>query len=329
MVALRHYAARLFAVAASVLLLASCGGSSNDTPEAVPLFSTTVVVGSSVTDTGNRCGLPNDRDPLCFPVPPYASTGIASNGPLYNQILAARYGSPMVASRAGGFNYAYNGAETGVIPTDTVPDNVPNMQMQTEQFLARVSYQANPQYLYIVDSAAFGNNVRRVLELLQANPALAATLPTQATQQAAADVFGVVSRLYAAGARHVVLTNVANVGLAPGLAALGTSAIQLAAGMSAGFNNALAAQIVPALKAANPGLNIYYVDLNKLTNEVLGSPASFGFSNVQSPCYPWLFSAPGAAVCSTPNTYLWWDELHPTAAMHALIAERAVTAIGR
>ena len=102
MSALNRNAARLLAAAAAALLLASCGGS--DTPAPAPLFSTVVVVGSSVVDTGNRCGLPNDPDPVCFPVPPYAGRSTASNGPLYDQLLAARYGRPLVASRSGGFN---------------------------------------------------------------------------------------------------------------------------------------------------------------------------------------------------------------------------------
>ena len=234
----------------------------------------------------------------------------------------------MVASRAGGFNFGYNGAETGVIPTDTVPDNVPNLQMQTEQFLVRVEYRANPQFLYIVDGGAFGNNVRRVLELLSANPSLAATLPAQATQQAAADMYGVVSRLYAAGARHILLTNANNVATVPGIGGLGPVAIQVATAMSAGFNGAMSTQVVPGLRAASPGLNLYYVDLNQLMNEISANPATFGFTNVRLPCYP-FFSAPNAPVCATPNSYLWWDELHPTATMHGIIAQRAAALIGR
>lgn len=328
MSALNRNAARLFAVAAAALLLVSCGGSENDTPAPAPLFSTVVVFGSSVTDTGNRCGLPNDPDPVCFPVPPYAGKSTAANGQLYDQILAARYGAPLVASRSGGFNYAYNGGRTGVIPTDTVTHAVPNLQIQTEQFLQRVNYQANPQYLYIVDGAAFANNVRRTLELIQATPTLAATLPTQVVTQGATDYFNVVARLYAAGARHVVLTNVINLAYVPGIAAGGASAQQLATAMAAGFNGALAAQVLPGLRAASPGMNIYYVDLNALTNEIVANPASFGFTNIQMPCYP-FFSAPSAPVCGTPGTYLWWDELHPSAATHAVIAQRAVAAIGR
>jgi outer membrane lipase/esterase len=29
----------------------------------------------------------------------------------------------------------------------------------------------------------------------------------------------------------------------------------------------------------------------------------------------------GGTVCATPNQYLFWDELHPTAAGHAIIAD--------
>jgi outer membrane lipase/esterase len=322
---IRH-AARPIAVAAAALLLVSCGGSENDTPPAAPLFSTTVVVGSSVTDTGNRCGLA--ADPLCFPVPPYAGQSAASNGPLYDQIVAARYGGTLVAASAGGFNFGVGGARTGVIPTDTVAHAVPNMQIQTEQFLQRVGYQANPQHLYIVDGAALGNNVRRVLELIQATPALAATLPAQAAGQAASDIFNIVTRLYAAGARHIVLTNSVNLGMVPAIAGLGATAIQLGTGVSAGFNNALTTQVVPGLRAASPGLNLYYVDLGALSAEIAANPAGFGLTNIQMPCYP-FFSAPAAPVCGSPATYLWWDELHPTAAVHAIAAQRVVAAIGR
>jgi outer membrane lipase/esterase len=320
----RHAASLL--LAASALLLVSCGGSENDTPAAVPLFQTTVVVGSSVTDTGNRCGLA--ADPLCFPTPAYAGPSTASNGPLYDQIVAARYGGTLIASSAGGFNFGTGGARTGVIPGDPAPGPIPNMLVQTEQFLQRVGFQANPQHLYIVDGAALGNNVRRVLELISANPALAQTLPTQAVTQAATDIFNIVARLYAAGARHIVLTNTINLGLVPAIAANGAQAIQLATGMSLGFNQALATQVVPGLRVGSPGLNLYLVDLGTLSAEIAANPGAFGLTNVTAPCYP-FFSAPAAPICGTPNQFLWWDELHPTTAVHEIAAQRVIATIGR
>jgi len=33
------------------------------------------------------------------------------------------------------------------------------------------------------------------------------------------------------------------------------------------------------------------------------------------------------AICSDPRTYLFWDAIHPTASVHRILAERAVTAL--
>ncbi len=46
------------------------------------------------------------------------------------------------------------------------------MQVQLEQYLQRNGFLVNPQNLVIVDGTTFGNNVRRVLELISANPAM-------------------------------------------------------------------------------------------------------------------------------------------------------------
>ncbi len=135
-------AARYFAAAAATLFLISCGGS-DDTPAPPPFAQTVVVLGASGADIGNRCG--SAADPLCFPVPPYAGPSIAANGKLYPQLVAAAYGAPLVASSAGGTDFAIGGATTGVIPTDTVPQKLPNMQLQLEQYLQRSGFLVNPQ----------------------------------------------------------------------------------------------------------------------------------------------------------------------------------------
>ncbi|HTN50262.1 MAG TPA: SGNH/GDSL hydrolase family protein [Burkholderiaceae bacterium] len=317
-------AARYLAAAAATLFLISCGGSSNETPAPLPFAFSVAVVGASGADIGNRCG---SADPLCFPAPPYAGPSTASNGMLYPQLIALRYGNVLAASSAGGFDYAIGGATTGGIPTDTVAQKLPNMQVQLEQYLQRLGYVVNPQTLVVVDGTAFGNNVRRVLELLAANPQAAATLPTAAVTQAATDIGQILNRLYAAGARNIVLANATNMGLHPAVAALGANAIALATGMSSAYNSALAVQVVPGVKVVSPGLNIYLVDFGALSNEMKATPANFGITNTTAPCYP-FFSAPAAPVCATPDTYMFWDELHPSAAVHSYGAQRAIAVIG-
>jgi len=97
--------------------------------------------------------------------------------------------------------------------------------------------------------------------------------------------------------------------------------------MSLGYNGALATQVVPQLRATLSGLNLYTVDVGKLSQEVFANPAAYGLSNVTVPCYPY-FSAPTAPVCATPQLYMWWDELHASADMHQIIADNAIAAIG-
>jgi outer membrane lipase/esterase len=57
-----------------------------------------------------------------------------------------------------------------------------------------------------------------------------------------------------------------------------------------------------------------------LFNAVITNPARFGFTNVTQPC---LNTATGA-VCASPDTSLFWDPLHPTAAGHRLISAYAL-----
>ena len=110
------------------------------------------------------CGIPRRLLPA---VPPYAAPRV-SNGLLVNELIAARYGASMTASRLGGTNFAHSGARTGPIAGTT--QKVPNLVAQLDQYLATVNYQSNPQYLYIVDGIAFGNDVSDALALSATNP---------------------------------------------------------------------------------------------------------------------------------------------------------------
>jgi len=319
----RRRALVVAAASAAVFVLASCSGSDADAPA---LFSTAAVVGASGADTGNRCGVA--ADPLCFPAPPYAGKSTAANGKLYPELVAAKYGATLVSSSAGGTNYAVGGARTGAIPGDTTPATIASLQVQLEQYLLRQSYQINASTLVIVDGSAFGNNIRRALELLPTiPPANQSAFVTGVVGQAAADIYSIVLRTYSAGARHVLLTNSSDLGLHPVIRALGPVAAGTATSMAVGFNGALAAQVVPQLRATLSGLNLYTVDFGRISQEVNANPPAFGFANGVAPCYP-FFSAPSAPVCASPDLYVWWDELHPTAATHSLLAQRSIAAIG-
>ncbi len=311
----RRRALGIAAASAFALLLASCGGGNVGEP---PLFGTTVVFGASLNDTGNLCtSIPSS----CPPTPPYAP-GRFSNGSLWDEIVAAKYGASVTPSLKGGTNYAYAGARTGTVPGVTTPAAVPSMVAQLGQYLQKVNFQASPQALYIVDAGTVGNNITDALTLAQTNP----NAPAAVLTAAVGDIVNMVLTLYSAGARHIVVTNAPDVGKTPRAQALGAAAAAGATQLSLQFNGALAQQLT-GLKAVSAGLNLYTVDVGGLNAELIANPASFGLSNVTQPCFNSLVSPP--TLCTNPDQYLYWDPFHPTAAAHAVIAQRVIAAIGR
>jgi phospholipase/lecithinase/hemolysin len=305
----------LAAALAAAIFLGSCGGGSVSGP---PLFMTMVAFGASVSDNGNSCNLIPSS---CPPSPPYAS-GRFSNGPLWIDAVAARYGASAVPSRQGGTNWAYAGARTGAVPGVTAPAAVPSLAAQIEQYLQRVGYVSKPETLFIVDATTVGNNINDALTLSATNP----NAPVEVLTAAVTDVVSAILRLYASGARHIAVLNAPNVGLTPRVQALGPAAVAGATQLSAQFNGALAQQIA-GLRATSPGLNVYVADLFALNMQIAANPAAFGFTNVSEPCFNVAVAPP--TLCANPAQYAYWDTFHPTQSAGKLIADIMIAAIGR
>lgn len=325
----RRHAARHLAAIAATLLLVSCGGSSNDTPAPPPFGQTTWVIGASLSDNGNTC-LASPTS--CPPSPPYAQ-GVSSNGTLWVTTVAARYGAAATPSLAGGMNFAYAGARTGVVPGAPAVTFPPNMVQQTEMVLARAGFLINPQNLVVVDASTFGNNINAALTMAGANPSQATTIVTNTITQGVTDIVGILNRLYAAGARTILFVNVPDVGKTPLVQSTANpTVIATATTMSAQFNGAMAQQIAN-VRAVSPGLVVATLDLFGLLSQVQANPAAFGFANATQPCFVPPSGANPASLCSpvaaTQNTYVFWDPFHPTAGTGAVMAQYAITAIGR
>lgn len=328
MIDLGRNAARILAAIAAAAFLVSCGGGSDDAPPQPPLFQTTVVFGASLSDTGNVC----PATAGCPPVPPYSS-GRFSNGSLWVEVLAARYSAAVTPSTGGGNNFAYAGARTGTVPgAGTVPGTVatvPSMAAQIDQYFTRVNFVSSALTLFLVDGATVGNNIADALTLSAANPPQATTISTNVLTAAVTDVVTIINRLYASGARHIAVLNSTDVGRTPRVQAINVASPGAAAAatqLSNQFNGALAQQIA-SVRAGSPGLNIYLVDFGALTSEIVATPGAFGFDNTAAACFNTLVMPP--TLCATPNTYVYWDPFHPTAAANTVIATRAAATIGR
>mgnify|MGYP003336646005 CR=1 FL=1 len=86
------------------------------------------------------------------------------------------------------------------------------------------------------------------------------------------------------------------------------------------FNAALYSNL-QAQAAAHPNTNIILMDVYTFGLVATANPAAFGFTNVTQSCFN------GVTVCSTPNTYFYWDGVHPTTAGHAMLAKLAMESI--
>lgn len=76
--------------------------------------------------------------------------------------------------------------------------------------------------------------------------------------------------------------------------------------------------------AAAQGLHIHRLDAHALFDAMVADPAAFGLTNVTDGCTS-LFVA--QTPCTSADRYLFWDEVHPTTAVHALLAAEALQAV--
>ncbi len=125
-----------------------------------------------------------------------------------------------------------------------------------------------------------------------------------------------IASLVGAGARQFLVVNVPNLSLLPGVAALGPEAQFLVRELTTSFNQGLD-MLIAGLRLQGLGV----VQLNAfdtLTALYVANPPIF--SNVVNPCV-----TPNVPpfTCKKPDTYMFWDNVHPTQAAHALFAQEA------
>lgn len=257
--------------------------------------------GDSLSDTGNVSLATGGLFPAS---PPYASGRFTSNftdgsaGVVWFDLVANQLGFPSTNSLAGGSNYAFGGARTGGggFPLSLVA--------QTGVYLAAVGGQADQNALYSVFGG--GNDVR-----------------DNDIVSSVSNISSIITQLHLAGAKNFFVPNVLNIGLTPESLANeapgGSGAVITAASIA--FNAELQNEM--QLLRASLAINIIELDLFSLFEGVILDPASFDFSNIIDPC----FNEFAGTLCADPDSYLFFDGIHPTAAGHVLLANFAYAAI--
>lgn len=250
-----------------------------------------VVFGDSLSDGGN---VYHQLSQLGYPYPPEPYyQGRFSNGPVWAEVYCENLGlPPLTASLDGGNDWAYGGAQTGggyLLPDLRL---LPNMATQVDQYLAVNRPSAGSELFALWGGA---NDFFQG----QTDP----TIP-------AANIAAMVRTLHAAGADQFLVLNLPPLGLTP--AYLGTPDEGPMNARSVAFNVALAADL--AQLRSDLGVSIEEVNAYALFQQVVADPAAYGLTNVTQPAYS------NGSVVANPDQYLFWDDVHPTAVIHRLLA---------
>jgi outer membrane lipase/esterase len=270
-------------------------------------YSSLVIFGDSLSDSGNNALVLGTRPDQVITgndyVPTFAyGSGTYSNGEVWSTRLAATLGLQADPSRAGGTNWAHGGAETraNVFP--------PSLRTQVVDYLGTAPGDTDDA-LYVI--AGGGNNARSALDRITGGAGILLTI-AQTANRYAQDVGIMVDQLQAAGAEHIVVWNTPDVGLSPAALASGPGGAALASLLTSKMNDALATRL-------QGEAGVVTFDVYGLMQDVVADPGSYGFANVTDAC--------GAIVGCDPDSFLYWDGIHPTSAGHALVAERIFAAV--
>ena len=196
-----------------------------------------------------------------------------------------------------------------------------NLPAQVDTFLERSGGVAPATTLYVIEMG--GNDIRDALVAYVRGGGSAGAAAI--LHDADASIASAIVRLYGAGARQFLVWRVPNIGLTPAIRALDSvspGAAFLAGLLSQGFNAGLD-DIVGQLSGF-PGISITRLDAERILDDLVTHPAQFGLSNVTAPCV-----TPDVApfVCDSPDEFLLWDGIHPTPAVHAILAQAAASAL--
>ena len=288
------------------------------------------VFGDSLSDTGNLAatGLIQSfaGQPIAnFPDPPSYHDSF-TNGPVAVQALATRLGLNADPSLwvtgfqdihdlfgpgfVPGTNYAVGAATAAAsIPMGGIPGI--NLPQQVAAYIDHsAGGSADPNALYTI--LIGGNDIR--------NAALFGTgLP--AVQNGVTAEIAAVNDLLGAGARHLLVVNVPNVGVIPEFAQDTPTDAAAATLYTQDYNSLLATDLAGVTLPGNATLAQF--DLYSFASEIIADAAQLGFINTTDRCFTETpLSAAATPQCGPDgdlvNSFIYWDDIHPSGHQQAL-----------
>ena len=268
-------------------------------------FSGIFIFGDSLSDTGNVSLLTGGAQPAA----PYAP-GRFSDGPVWVETFASGLGLSVTPSLAGGNNFAFGGARTGL----SGPNEPAGVLTQVAGLWGRGMpinpTRADPNALYVV--VAGGNDMRDARSVPNGD----AATRKAAAEAAVNNLVAAIDFLAASGARNVLISTLPDLGTTPEALFFN---VQAASTDATNQFNTLVRSLLPKYG----GLNIELLDMAAIAADVRNRPQDFGVTNVGLPCG--AFAGSQGASCATS---LFSDALHPSAYAHSLIGYAALAVYG-
>ncbi len=294
------------------------GTSLSDSGNAFVLLSDPTAFGFGGCDMGTPANVPpyDALDELLIPDGSYARGGHhVTNGATWVEQLArgkGLSGNTRPALRNPGSeasNYAVGGARVFDYPCRF---NLENQLEEYKKDFPEIS--ADTLIIFEIGS----NDVRDALASYDPNN------PNVSFDFISATIEGIgtaINTLHSRGAGKFLLMNVPDIGDTPAvktLDALYPGTAQLADTMAVFFNSGLAT-LQSALNSS-PEIDVRILDIYSLLNEIIADPSSYGIVNTVNACV-----TPNVPpfTCKKPDTYLFWDGIHPTKVVHDIVAQKA------
>ena len=309
----------------ALLLICTAVGTRAQAGPPTAEFTKIIVFGDSLSDTGNVAHLTYDKYGVRIPGPVadytdgrftdgYDTLPPAEHysGVWIEQLAESMPSKPEVKdSLDGGTNYAYGFATTGsgtgpfTFGTgDALSVNVENIGQQITDYLA-THPKITPKTLFVVWGGAID-----LLYATSENDVIDAGINQTLN----------IQRLIDAGATQFIVPNLPPLGLVPRLNGSPTTSIP-ATEASALYNEVLGSGVSLILEFnRTKHLHIAQLDVFGLLNSIVATPANYSLANVTA-------SSQGMPV--DPDTYLFWDDLHPTTHGHNILAVTAASILAR
>ncbi|WP_462383016.1 SGNH/GDSL hydrolase family protein [Pseudomonas sp. Marseille-QA0892] len=273
-------------------------------------YSSLIVFGDSYSDSGashaisvrriNEGVFGAERVPS-----PLFWEGRWSNGPTAVEVLASRLGLELE-------NHAVGGAMSGTGNANPSMDTFGGTGMLSQINVFREKKgRLDPDALYVLFATT--------------NDFLAApTWPSDDVVLATADAavanqLQAIEQLRQGGAAHIVLVGPIDLAQVPMVVRAGL------AGQAVLFRDRVNDGLKRLLSERNAG-DILYFDHIAFSTPIMSAPNHYGFENVTQSCI--RSTAEGDQhVCRRPDTYYFYDEVHPTARVHRLAGEALTEAV--